>query len=238
MAILPRGPRPADGTRSWDELDSAILLGFVVDEKSLSPAKRKTAAARLRASAYAVDRWMSDGTQSSHADIASAVEMSGRWLSSQFPRKNELYAFPPAEMARSCALLSGASSSHEWDDIAQLVRPAFTLLQANPTGKELMAGLVRLHRVYPELGEADAVFSLTLREELRERRSDRTLSIVELFACGVRLAFQDWVDAGEPDLEFVADRVTAFVNGPVRRAYDALLELPGPEPRSFSLRIP
>lgn len=228
MAILPRGSRPADGANSWDEVDSEILLGFVVDEKSLSPAKRKTAAARLRASACAVDRWMCDGTQTSHADIASAVGMSGRWLSTQFPRKNDLYAFPPAEMARSCAFLSGVSQSHEWDDIAQLVRPAFVLLQKNAKGKTLMAGLVRLHRAHPELGEADAVFSLALREELRERRRERTLSIVELFACGVRLAFQDWVDAGEPDLEFVADRVTAFVNGPVRCAYDALLELPGP----------
>ena len=228
MAILPRGPRPADGLRSWGEIDSAILLGFVVDEESLSSAKRKTAAARLRASAYAVDRWLSDGIQPLHADVASAVGMSGRWLSKQFPRKNELYAFPPAEIARSCALLSGASNSHEWDDISQLVRPAFTLLQTNAIGKKMMAGLVRLHRAHPELGEADSVFSLALREELRERRSNRTLSIVELFACGVRLAFQDWVDAGEPDLEFVADRVTAFVNGPVRCAYDALLELPGP----------
>ena len=142
MAILPRGPRPADGASSWDEVDSAILLGFVVDENSLSPAKRKTAAARIRASAYAVDHWLHDGVEPSHAEIASAVGMSGRWLSSQFPRKNELYAFPPAEMARSCALLSGASSSHAWDDIAELVRPAFTLLQANPPGKKLMAGLV------------------------------------------------------------------------------------------------
>lgn len=93
-----------------------------------------------------------------------------------------------------------------------------------------MAGLVRLHKAHPELSDSDAIFSRALREKLRERRSYRTLSIVELFAGGVRLAFQDWVDAGEPDLEFVADRVTAFVNGPVRCAYDALLELPGPNP--------
>jgi hypothetical protein len=230
MGILRRGVLPVEEARSWDEIDSAILVGFVVNDNDLSSAKRKTAAARLRACAYAVDRWLLDGVQPLHGDIASAVGMSDRWLSIQFPRKNELYAFPPAEMARSCALLSGASVSHEWDDIAQLVRPAFTLLQASPVGMRLMAGLVLLHRSHPELDEADAAFSLAMREELRERRSVRTLSIVELFAGGVRLAFQDWVDAGQPDLVFVADRVTAFINGPVRCAYDALLDLPGPTP--------
>jgi hypothetical protein len=234
MAMLPRGLPPIDAQVSWDEIDSLILVGIVADGKSLTPAKRKTAAARIRARSYAVDCWMRNGVEPSHRDIAAAAQVSDRWLSNQFPRKNELYAFPPAEMARSCAFLSGASTSRAWDDIAELVRPAFSLLQTNQTVKKLMADLVRLHRIHPELGDADATFALAMREELKDRRSSRTLSIAELFACGVRLAFQDWVDAGEPNLAFVADRVAEFVNGPVRCAYDALLELPVPDPiRNF-----
>lgn len=53
------------------------------------------------------------------------------------------------------------------------------------------------------------------------------------------MAFEDWVDAGEPSLTLVADSVGQLLTGPVRDAYTALLRLqPTTNPdRPFDHRV-
>jgi hypothetical protein len=224
MAVLSRGARPESGPESHAALDLAILAGFVVPGVELPFGQCKIAAGRLRARVAAVDLWVCEGVQPSHKAVALRLGVSDRCLSYQFPRQSELYAFPPPEMARS---LTGASvSSLIWFDVAGLVRPVFEALESNADGRSLMAGLVAIHRLSPELDDTDAYFATRMRAAIRDQRPRRALSVANLFTAGVRMIFEDWVDAGEPNLEFVADRVARFLIGPVSESYEALLAEP------------
>ncbi len=118
-----------------------------------------------------------------------------------------------------------SSSSRVWSDMALLIRPVFEALETNTAGRSLLAGLVTIHRANPDLGEIDAYFAMALRSLIRDHRHRRTLSIANLFTAGIRMAFEDWVDAGEPNLEYVADRAGRFLVGPINDAYEALLAL-------------
>ena len=102
----------------------------------------------------------------------------------------------------------------------------FEALETNVQGCSLMDGLVAIHRGNPDLAESDAYFSMTLRAGIRDHRPRRTWAIANLFTGGVRMAFEDWIDAGQPHLTFVADRVGQFLIGPVQDAYNALLAQP------------
>ncbi len=224
MAILPRGAAPGSGPDSFDELDRALLAGFVVPGTELPFVQRKIAAGRVRARVAAVEFWVVEGSQPLHQELAERIGMSDRCLSYQFTKQSELYAFPPPELARS--LVGASASSRVWSEIALLIRPVFDALETNKAGRSLMAGLVMIHRANPDLGDTDAFFAMAIRASIRDHRHRRTLSIANLFTAGVRLAFEDWVDADEPSLEFVADRVGRFLVGPVQAAYEALLAQP------------
>ena len=220
MAILRRGAARGSGPDSFDELGRALLAGFMVPGTELPFGQRKIAAGRLRARVAAVEFLVSEGTQPSHNELAERIGMSDRCLSYQFPRRSELYAFPPPELARS--LVGASASSRVWSEISLLIRPVFEALETNKAGRSLMAGLVMIHRANPDLGDTDAYFAIAMRTSIRDHRHRRTLSIANLFTAGVRMAFEDWVDAGEPNLEYVADRVGRFLVGPVHDAYEAL----------------
>ena len=224
MAVLPRGAAPGSGPDSFDELDRALLAGFVVPGTELPFGQRKIAAGRLRARVAAVEFWVVEGSEPSHQELADRIGMSDRCLSYQFPKQSELYAFPPPELARS--LVGASASSRVWSEIALLTRPVFEALETNKAGRSLMAGLVMIHRTNPDLGDTDAYFAMAMRASIRDHRHRRTLSIENLFTAGVRMAFEDWVDAGEPNLDFVADQVARFLVGPVHDAYEALLAQP------------
>lgn len=223
MAILTRGAAPESGPDSFDALDRALLAGFVVPGNELSFGKLKIAAGRMRARVGAVELWLSKAAQPSHKELAKYIDISDRCLSYQFPKQSELYAFPPPELARS---LAGASvSSLVWSEIGVLVRPVFEALETNIAGRSLMAGLVIIHRANPALDNTDAYFTVAMSASIRDHRPRRTSSIADLFTGGVRMAFEDWVDAGQPNLEYVADRVDRFLAGPVNDAYESLLVL-------------
>jgi hypothetical protein len=83
-----------------------------------------------------------------------------------------------------------------------------------------------IHRANPELDDTDAYFATGMRAAIRDQRPRRALSVANLFTAGVRMIFEDWVDAGEPNLEFVADCVARFLIGPVSEAYEALVAEP------------
>jgi hypothetical protein len=221
MAILSKRARPEFGVDSHYEIDRALLAGFVTPGEDLPLGQRKIAAGRMRARFAAVDYWKTDGKLPSHKHLAERLGTSERCLSYQFPKQNEIYAFPPPELARSFA---GASrSSRAWPDIANLIRPVFDDLETNTLGRTFMAGLVDMHRGEPQLAESDAYFATAMRSAIRYRRPRRTLPIANLFTDGVRLAFEDWVATGTPHLSFVADRLASLLIGPVQNAYDALL---------------
>lgn len=206
--------------RHGDGLDRVVVAGFVNPNRELGYGATKIVAGRLRARMVAVDAWVTTGERLSHQALADRLEMSGRCLSYQFADHNELYAFPPPELARS--LTSTTATVTNWDQVAALTVCVFEALETNPRGRLLMAGLVRLHRAHPELCNTDGYFAHTLRDAISNKRPRHTLPITGLFTDGIRTAFQDWVDNGEPSLEFVAERVTHLIQGPVQQAYNAL----------------
>ena len=222
MAISSKDLRPSNGPDSFHDRDRALLSGFVVPGIDLPHGERKVAVAHLQARIIAVGTWVATGNRLSHKELADLVGVSGRCLSNYFPIQSALYAFPPPELARS---LCGASvDAWAWDEIARLVRPVFSALELNPQARELMSGLVVLHRRHTELTETDGHFSTALRNELETKRDRNTRPITGLFADGMRLAFEDWFDDGEPSLEFVANRVELLLVGPISSAFDALRE--------------
>ena len=221
MTILRRGAGPTAGPDSFDALDRALLAGFIAPGVELPFGELKTAVRRLRSRMAAVELWLATGVQPPHQLVAEHIGVSDRWLSYEFPKQSELYAFPPPELA--CSLVGASASSREWPEIARLIRPVFQALNTNCHGRSLMSGLVTVHRKNPDLDDTDAYFVLAMRSAIRDHRHRRTLAIANLFTAGIRMAFEDWVDAGEPDLTFVADRVGQFLTGPVQAAYNALL---------------
>ena len=226
MAILSRGAGPESGPDSFEGLDRALLAGFVTPGVELGFGKSKLAASRIRARVAAVELWLREGKQPSHTAVAERLQVSDRCLTYQFSKQSELYAFPPPELAT--ALVEASSLSREWPQIAGLIRSVFDALETNQQGRCLMAGLVAIHRADPDLNDTDAYFAMRMRAAIRDHRPRRTLAIANLFTGGLRLAFEDWVDEGEPNLSFVADRVGRLLTGPVSNAYDALLSEPPP----------
>lgn len=214
---MPNSHRPR---RHGDGPDRVVVAGFVNPNRELGYGATKIVAGRLRARMVAVDAWVMTGQRLSHQVLANRLEMSGRCLSYQFADHNALYAFPPPELARS--LTSTTASVTDWDQVAALTVPVFEALETNPGGRVLMAGLVRLHRAHPDLCDTDGYFAHALRDAIINKRPRHTLAITGLFTDGIRIAFQDWVDNGEPSLEFVAERVTHIIQGPVQQAYNAL----------------
>ncbi len=210
----------ASAHASYDALDEALLAGFVTPEMHLPYQRRKIAAIRLRARIVAVDAWISTGARLAHRELAQRLEISDRSLSDHFPTQSGLYAFPPPELAISFSAASIAATT--WSDIAKLVTPVIEALDSNPQARTLLAGLVVLHRAHDELSDTDNYFAHALRDALQSKRHPSTLAIVGLFTEGLRAAFNDWVDAGEPSFTFVADRVTMLLVGPVQSAFEAL----------------
>ncbi len=205
--------------------DLVVTAGFVIADVDTSDAARKLLVTRLHARMAAVDGWRNSGERLTHRVLAERIGMSERWLSYQFPIQSELYAFPPPELALS---LSGAAKNVTgWEDVANMVGRVFSAMESNAQGRMLMAGLVRLHRAHPALCEHDGHFAHSLREAIRSKRPRPTLAIAGLFTDGIRTAFEDWVDAGEPDLDFVALRVAELLLGPVQAAFIALSDNPG-----------
>lgn len=214
---MPNSHHPG---RHGDGLDRVVVAGFVNPNCELGYGATKIVAGRLRARMVAVDAWVTTGERLSHQALADRLGMSGRCLSYQFADHNELYAFPPPELARS--LTSTTATVTDWNQVAALTVCVFEALETNPRGRLLMAGLVRLHRAHPELCNTDGYFAHAVRDAISNKRPRHTLPIIGLFTDGIRTAFQDWVDNGEPSLEFVAERVTHLIQGPVQQAYNAL----------------
>ena len=200
--------------------DWEVLAGFVSPSGDLEYGEAKLMASRLRARVVAVDAWLVSGNRLTHMGLADRLGMSGRCLSNHFASQSELYAFPPPELARS--LGSATAGAIGWDEVAALTVPVFRVLESNTCGRVLMAGLVRLHRSHPDHCEHDGYFAHALRDSMGNKRPRHTMAIVGLFTDGIRTVFEDWVDDGEPNLEFVAARVAHLIQGPVQTAFDAL----------------
>lgn len=201
----------------------SVLAGFVGPRVTLPHGQRKIAAARLRARMMAVDTWLGSGKRPSSHTLAELLSTSERWLSYQFQNQSALYAFPPPELALS---MSAASvGGIEWTEIARLVGPIFVALDTNHQGRMLLSGLVRLHRLHPELTDMDGYFAHALRDAISGKRQRCTLAITGLFTDGFRNALEDWVDLGEPSLLFVSGCVEHLLVGPVQRAFEALSEV-------------
>lgn len=231
LAILPKGARPELGPESFGELDRAIIAGFTCPGRQLRFGEQKILAGRLRARHTAVEIWLSEGVEPSHRQLAERLGVSDRCLSYQFPRKGELYAFPPPELGR--ALIGAATSSRSWSEFGLLVRSMFDAMDTNEKGRSLMIGLISLRRANPEVCDTDAYFLREMRAACQNVLPRRTLPIANLLTGGVRMAFEDWVDIGAPNLIFVSDRIERFLVGPVRTAFEAMLGDPeGPSTTS------
>lgn len=200
--------------------DLALVAGFVDPHRELGYRETEVLARHLRCRMVAVNAWVTTGERLSHKAVADQVGIAERTLSNHFVDLNALYAFPPPELAT--ALTAATATATAWEDVAAATVPVFAALHTNPHGRTLMAGLARLHRTHPELDDTDGYFAHAMRDAISTKRPAHTLAIVGLFTDELRTAFHDWVDHGEPDLKFVAERVTHLIQGPVQHAYNAL----------------
>ena len=219
MATNWRDPHPDSGPESHCALSEALLNGFVVPGTIVPFGHAKVIAGILWARLAAVEAALEKGpSASSMHDLATRLQMSYGWLQSHFSVKTALYAFPPPELAESLGGAGGAATS--WAEVGPLVRPVFLAFDANPEGRSLLSGLVTLHRANHDLAACDGYFAAALHEQVRGHVSPRALSMVGFFTDGLRTAFGEWVDAGQPSLGFVADRVDRLLAGAANLQHD------------------
>ena len=131
---MPNSHHPG---RHGDGLDRVVVAGFVNPNCELGYGATKTVAGRLRARMVAVEVWVTTGERLSPQVLADRLEMSKRCLSYQFPDHNELYAFPPPELARS--LTSTTATVTDWNQVAALTVCVFEALETNPRGRSRTA---------------------------------------------------------------------------------------------------
>ena len=148
---------------------------------------------------------LEEGLSATMHDLALHIGLSDRWLQNHFPIKTALYAFPPPELAESMG--RSGRTARSWSEVGPLVRPVFVALDANLEARSLLSALVRLHRKHHQLEACDGYFAAALREQVRGHVSPHAVSLIGFFTDGLRAAFGDWVDTGQPSLTFVADKV-------------------------------
>ncbi len=220
MATQWTDPHPDSGPETHCASREVFLNGFVVPGTIVPFGQAKVVVGVLRARLAAVEAALEEGLSVPMHDLAARLHMSYGWLHFHFPVKTALYAFPPPELAESLGGAGAAATS--WADVGPLVRPVVLALDANPEGRSLLSGLVMLHRANPTLAASDGYFASALHEQVRGHVSPRALSLVGFFTDGLRNAIGEWVDAGQPSLEFVADRVDRLLTAASNLQLDAV----------------
>ena len=87
------------------EIEERLLRGFVPSGCSVAHGVRKQLAVRIRARCYAVDVALRNGIGTPLREIADRINVTERNLRQHFRHKEDLFAFPPTEIATALALM-------------------------------------------------------------------------------------------------------------------------------------
>ena len=194
------------------EVELAMLAGFVDPACEPAHGDRKQAALVLRMRIAAVVLAHSGGLKAFAKSAAAQCGVSERTIARHFPVREALFAFPPPEMA--LAMVGAARLAGSWEDVELLARRVFVALDSNQVGRDLMSGLVAVHRSNPSLRAADGYFLAEFQGLLAQRVGPnyaRALPLVGLFTEALRESFRVWADSPGESTTVVFDRAVSFL---------------------------
>ena len=196
------------------QIELSLLAGFVDPIREPRHGVRKQAASVLRARIAAVDLALIESHPVGIKRVAERCGATERTIHRHFPTREALFAFPPPEMAS--ALVASCFAAESWDDAVRLVRTVFVALDANRSGRELMAGLVNVHQLNPGLSSTDGYFLAELRALIESRTggySRSFLPLLGLFTEALREGFRLWAVDPTKSTTGVIDGAIATVQG-------------------------
>jgi hypothetical protein len=136
-----------------------------------------------------------------------------RCIRTHFRHKEDLFAFPPPEIATALALMTIEADS--WLKVREFTEQLLSDLDANLQGRSLILRLVELHQREPLLGASDNHFAHELRRQLSCVSSpfqQRLGEWVGFFTDGFRSSLVQWSLRPNEPLTLVADRVFALLD--------------------------
>jgi AcrR family transcriptional regulator len=195
------------------EIEELLLRGFVPSGKVLAHGERKQLAVKIRARCFAVDVALGTGVKTPLREVAEMINVTERSLRTHFRHKEDLFAFPPPEIATALAFMTVGAES--WLKVRELTERLLSDLDANPQGRFLILRLVELHQREPRLGASDNHFAHELRHQLScisKEFKQRPGEWVGFFTDGFRSSLVQWSLRPNEPLISVADRVFALLD--------------------------
>jgi AcrR family transcriptional regulator len=195
------------------EIEELLLRGFIPSGKPIAHGPRKQLAVKIRARCCAVEMALRTGLGTPMRNVADRVGITERNLHQHFRHKEDLFAFPPPEIATALASMSIGATS--WLEVRDRASQLFSDLETNTQGRSLLLRLVELHGREHHLAASDNHFAHELRQKLncvplpfQVRISDW----VGFFTDGVRRSLVEWSRTPDEPLASVVDRLFALLD--------------------------
>ncbi len=195
------------------EIEERLLRGFVPSGSAVAHGARKQLAVKIRARCYAVDVALRNGTGTPLREIADRINVTERNLRQHFRHKEDLFAFPPTEMATAIALMTVEAKS--WSNAREATGQLLSDLDANLQGRLLLLRLVELHQREKHLGSSDNHFAHELRHQLScipVPFQARLTDWVGFFTDGLRSSLVEWSRTPVEPLASIVDRLFALLD--------------------------
>jgi AcrR family transcriptional regulator len=191
-----------------EDAELLLLQGFIPIQSKIVHGERKCSAIVIRARCEAVSAALLTGRTTPLRELAERTKVSERTLNRRFRHKDELYAFPPPEIASALAKSTVQSSS--WAEVREALMQIMEALEANQSGRTLLLHLVELRRRSPHLEASDNHFAHELRQQLLcvPQEFQRQLGVwIGFFTDGFRDALTAWARTPEKPLSTVAGEI-------------------------------
>jgi AcrR family transcriptional regulator len=195
------------------EIEELLLRGFVPSGKVIAHGPRKLLAVKIRARCCAVEIALTHGIAAPMRKVADRIGITERNLHQHFRHKEDLYAFPPPEIATALALMTVGAAS--WQKVRELAELLFSDLEANGQGRLLLLRLVELHQRDRHLGASDNHFAHELRHHLSCVPVPFQAGLGDLvgfFTDGFRSSLIEWSLTPNEPLTSVVDRVFVLLD--------------------------
>jgi AcrR family transcriptional regulator len=195
------------------EIEELLLRGFVPSGKGVAHGPRKLLAVKIRARCCAVEIALTNGIATPMRRVADRIGITERNLHQHFRHKEDLFAFPPPEMATALAMM--VSEAESWPKVRELTEQLLADLEANIQGRLLLLRLVELHLRERQLGASDNHFAHELRRQIAcipEPFQEQFGDWVGFFTDGFRSSLIEWSLTPNEPLTSVVDRVFALLD--------------------------
>jgi AcrR family transcriptional regulator len=195
------------------EIEEILLRGFVPSGTALAHGLRKQLAVSIRARCSAVEGALRNGLHAPLRDVAARIGVTERNLRQHFRHKEDLFAFPPPEIATALAFMTVEATS--WAEVRNVTTQLLGDLETNTDGRLLLQRLAELHQRERHLGAADNHFAHELRHQLScvpLPFQGRFGDWVGTFTDGFRRALVVWSLTPDEPLASVADEVFSLLD--------------------------